>query len=140
MNPEIRAGIDRAKANLDKLAQALDRIATDPEIRVRLGTQPLETLSELGFELDDKTRGEILEQLIIDRTSGEALPGFPSASMVKSGVKSGVKVGVSTGVTTAVKSGVQSGVEATVVAIIAAETPEGTPGPAEKPEPKPGKE
>ena len=123
-NPEIKAGIDRAKANLDKLAHALDRITTDPEIRVRLGNKPIETLSELGFELDDQTRGEILEQMIIDRTSGE--PGFFSKSIVKSGVK----VGVQTGVTTATKNAVTSAAE--VAILTAAETPE---APAEKPEP-----
>ena len=102
MDPEIKDGIDRAKANLDTLAQALDRVATDPAIREKLETHPIETLRELGFELDDKDRDEILEELIVARTSGVAFPKVKS--LVKSGVKSAVKAGVETAVTSGVKS------------------------------------
>jgi hypothetical protein len=102
MEPGIKDGINQAKKNLDKLGEALDRVATDPKIREKLGTHPIETLTELGFELDDQDRAEILEELIVARTSGLAFPKF--TSLVKSGVKSGVKVGVQTAATTAVKS------------------------------------
>lgn len=118
MDKEIKAGLDRAKANLDKLAEALDRVATDPEIRERLGTRPIETLTELGFELDDQDRAEILEELIVARTSGEAFP------KVKSLVKSGVKSGVKTTVTAAVSTGTVTGVKT----VISAEKPEEKPG------------
>ena len=124
MDSGIKDGIDQAKKNLDKLAVALDRVATDPKIREKLGTYPIETLTELGFELDDEDRAEILEQLIVARASGLAFPKF--TSLVKSGVKSGVKVGVQTAATTAVKSVIK-------------QTPEGEPGPAKKPEAKSGK-
>jgi hypothetical protein len=102
MDPEIKGGFDRAKAHLDTLAQALDRVATDPEVRKRLEAQPIETLTELGFDLDDRERDEILEELINARTSGIAFPSVKS--LVKSGVKSAVKVGVETGVATGVKT------------------------------------
>jgi hypothetical protein len=102
MDPEIKAGFDRAKANFDMLAQALDRVATDSEIRKRLETQPIETLTELGFELDAKDRDEILEELIVSRTSAAAFPSVKS--VVKSGVKSAVKVGVESAVSTGVKT------------------------------------
>ena len=102
MESGIKGGIDQAKKNLDKLGEALDRVATDPKIREKLGTHPIETLTELGFELDEEDRAEILEQLIVARTSGLAFPKF--TSLVKSGVKAGVKVGVQTAATTAVKS------------------------------------
>ena len=117
MEKGIKDGIDQAKKHLDKLGEALDRVATDPKIREKLETHPIETLTELGFELDDQDRAEILEQLIVARTSGLAFPKF--TSLVKSGVKSGVKVGVQTAATTAVKSVIK-------------ETPEGEPGPAKK--------
>lgn len=102
MDPAIKGGFDRAKGHFDTLAQALDRVATDPEIRKRLETQPIETLTELGFELDEKDRSEILEDLIIARTSAAAFPSVKS--LVKSGVKSTVKVGVETAVATGVKT------------------------------------
>jgi hypothetical protein len=102
MDPEIKTGFDRAKANFDTLAEALDRVATDPEIRKRLETQPIETLRDLGFELDDKDRDEILEELIVARTSATAFPSVKS--LVKSGVKSAVKVGVESAVATGAKT------------------------------------
>ncbi len=102
MDSELKAGFDRAKGHFDMLAQALDRVATDPEVRKRLETKPIETLTELGFELDEKDRAEILEELIVARTSAAAFPSVKS--LVKSGVKSSVKVGVETAVATGVKS------------------------------------
>lgn len=130
MESEVKAGIDRTKANLDKLAQALDRIATDATIRERLGTKPIETLQELGFELDEKSRAEILEDLIVARTSEEEVVAF--GGRISSAVKSGVKVGVTTATTTATKSATQAAADSLAVAIIAVEKP--TP-----PEEKPGK-
>ena len=124
MDKGIKKGINQAKKNLDQLGEALDRVARDPKIREKLGTHPIETLTELGFELDDEDRAELQEQRIVARTSGLAFPKF--TSLVKSGVKSGVKVGVQTAATTAVKSVIK-------------ETPEGKPGPAKKLEDKSGK-
>ena len=102
MDKETKAGFDRAKAHLDVLAEALDRVATDPEIRKRMETQPIETLKELGFELDQDDRDEILQDLIVARTSQTAFPSVKS--LVKSGVKSTTKTAVVTGVTTGVKT------------------------------------
>ncbi len=136
MDPELRAGTDRAKANLDTLASALDRVVTDPEIRKRLDTHPIETLTELGFELDDKDRDEILEELIVARTSGLAFPKFKA--LVKSGVKSAVKVGVESAVSTGVKTVIA--VEKSEGTPATSEEPEGRTGAAQEPERKPGKE
>jgi hypothetical protein len=102
MDKELRDGIDRAKKNLDNLAKALDRVATDPKIREKLGTHPIEALTQLGFELDAQDRAEIRKELAAARKAGLAFPRFKA--VVKSGVKSGVKVGVETAATTAVKS------------------------------------
>lgn len=123
MDKELKDGIKQAKANIDKLAEALDRVARDPKIRKRMETHPIEALTELGFELDDQDRAEILEELVAARTTGLAFPKFKA--LVKSGVKSGVKAGVSTAVSTAVKS-------------VAKETPEAAPGLAKKAEATPG--
>jgi hypothetical protein len=102
MDKELKDGIDRAKKNLDNLAKALDRVATDPKIREKLGTHPIEALTQLGFELDAQDRAEIRKELAAARKAGLAFPRFKA--VVKSGVKSGVKVGVETAATTAVKS------------------------------------
>ena len=111
MDKEIRAEIDKAKANLDRLGDALDRVATDPGLREKLAALPIETLTELGFDFDDETRKEILEALADETKAMEEWIGIWSASAVKSGVKSGVKVGVATAVKSGVKSGVKTGVE-----------------------------
>jgi hypothetical protein len=59
----VREEIDRAKHNLDKLADALDRVASDPDLRAKLAVQPMETLLEMGFQFDEETRKEIMQQL-----------------------------------------------------------------------------
>ena len=102
MDKELKDGIERAKKNLDKLAKALDRVATEPKIRERLGTHPIEALTELGFELDNEDRAEIRKELAAARKAGLAFPRFKA--VVKSGVKSGVKVGVETAAATVVTS------------------------------------
>jgi hypothetical protein len=102
MDPETKAGFDRAKKHLDVLAEALDRVTTDPEIRRRMETHPIETLKELGFELDEEDRDEILQDLIEARTTQAKFPSVKS--LVKSGVKSTTKTAVVTGVTTGVKT------------------------------------
>lgn len=124
MDKELKDGIDRAKKNLDNLAKALDRVATDSKIREKLGTHPIETLTQLGFELDAQDRAEIRKELAAARKAGLAFPRF--ASVVKSGVKSGVKVGVETAATTAVKSVIK-------------ETPAAEPGAAKKAKGRRGK-
>ncbi len=124
MDKELKDGIDRAKKNLDNLAKALDRVATDPKMREKLGTHPIEALTQLGFELDAQDRAEIRKELAAARKAGLAFPRFKA--VVKSGVKSGVKIGVETAATTAVKSVIK-------------ETPEGKPGPAKKAKAKPRK-
>ena len=134
MSDEIRTEIDRAKMNLDRLADALDRVATDPELRTRLATLPIETLLELGFDFDDETRQEILKAIKDESKGLEEWVGIWSASAVKSGIRSGVKVGVTTGVSTAVKSGVVTGVKAVFV-----EEP-GKPGEPSAAGQKPGSE
>ena len=117
MDSELKAGINQAKKNLDNLAKALDRVATDPKIREKLGKNPIRALTDLGFELDAQDRAEIRAELAAARRAGLAFPKFKA--LVKSGVKSGVKAGVSTAVSTAVKSVVK-------------ETPVATPGPTRK--------
>ena len=117
MDPELKDGINQAKKNLDNLAKALDRVSRDPKIRAKLGTNPIQALTELGFELDAQDRAEIRAELAAARKAGLAFPKIKS--VVKSGVKSGVKVGVSTAVSTAVKSVVK-------------ETPVAMPGPTRK--------
>ena len=102
MDKELKDGIDRAKKNLDNLAKALDRVTTDPKMREKLGTHPIEALTALGFELDNEDRAAIRKELAAARRAGLAFPKFKA--VVKSGVKSGVKVGVETAATTAVKS------------------------------------
>ncbi|HEX9144421.1 MAG TPA: hypothetical protein VGA09_09130 [Candidatus Binatia bacterium] len=121
MDKELKDGIDRAKKNLDNLAKALDRVATDPRIREKLGKQPIQALTQLGFELDAQDRAEIRKDLAAARKAGLAFPKFKA--LVKSGVKSGVKVGVETAASTAVKSVIK-------------ETAEGVAGPAKKPKGK----
>lgn len=122
---EIKAEINKAKKNLDHLAAALDRVATDPEMRAKLAQQPIETLLELGFDFDEETKKDILKQLAKDTKNVEEWIGIWSASAVKSGIKSTVKVGVATGITSGVKSGVKSGI--TSVIKVAREEP-GEPG------------
>jgi hypothetical protein len=124
MDKELKDGIDRAKKNLDKLAKALDRVATDPKMREKLGTHPIEALTALGFELDDEDRAAIRKELAAARKAGLAFPKFKA--VVKSGVKSGVKVGVETAATTAVKSVIK-------------ETPIAAPRPAKKAKVRRGK-
>jgi hypothetical protein len=121
MDKELKDGIDKMKKNLDNLAKALDRVATDPRIREKLGKQPIAALTQLGFELDAHDRAEIRKDLAAAHKAGLAFPRFKA--VVKSGVKSGVKVGVETAASTAVKSVIK-------------ETPEGMPGPAKKPKGK----
>ena len=117
MDSELKDGINQAKKNLDNLAKALDRVATDPKIREKLGKNPIQALTDLGFELDAQDRAEIRAELAAARRAGLAFPKFKA--LVKSGVKSAVKAGVSTAVSTAVKSVVK-------------ETPVATPGPTRK--------
>ena len=117
MDPELKDGINQAKKHLDNLAKALDRVSRDPKIRAKLGTNPIQALTELGFELDAQDRAEIRAELAAARQAGLAFPKVKS--LVKSGVKSGVKVGVSTAASTAVKSVVK-------------ETPIGVPAPTKK--------
>jgi hypothetical protein len=124
MDKELKDGIDRAKKNLDNLAKALDRVATDAKMREKLGTHPIEALTQLGFELDAQDRAEIRKELAAARKAGLAFPRFKA--VVKSGVKSGVKVGVETAATTAVKSVIK-------------ETPAAKPGPAKKAKGRRGK-
>jgi hypothetical protein len=124
---EIQTEIDAAKKNLDHLAEALDRVATDPDLRAKLAAQPIETLVELGFDFDEATKQDILKQLAEDTKNVDEWIGIWSASAVKSGIKSTVKAGVATGVASGVKSGVKSGI--TSVIKIAREEPEpGEPG------------
>jgi hypothetical protein len=117
MDSELKDGIDQAKKNLDNLAKALDRVSRDPKIREKLGTNPIQALTELGFELDAQDRAEIRAELAAARKAGLAFPKVKS--LVKSGVKSGVKAGVSTAASTAVKSVIK-------------ETPIGAPAPTKK--------
>ena len=124
MDRESKEGFNQAKKNLDNLAKALDRVTTDAKIREKLGTNPIQALTELGFELDAEDRAEIRAELAAARRAGLAFPKFKA--LVKSGVKSGVKVGVSTAVSTAVKSVVK-------------ETPIAKPGPAKKAKVRRGK-
>jgi hypothetical protein len=133
---EIRYEIDKAKKNLDQLAEALDKVATDPDLRAKLAAQPIETLTELGFEFDEDTKKDILRQLAEDTRNVEEWIGIWSASAVKSGIKSTVKAGVVTGVSSGVKSGVKSGI--TSVIKVAREQPEepGEPGELEGKPPK----
>jgi hypothetical protein len=140
MDKEVKNEIERAKHNLDKLAQALDRVSTDAELRTRLAAKPMETLNELGFQFDEETRKEIMEIFTDQGKGAEDVLGFPSASSVKSGVKSGVKTGVKTGVTGAAGTVVKSGVKSVIsfgAEGLAEEAPE-KPGKA-KPKPAPKK-
>ena len=117
MDSELKDGINQAKKNLDNLAKALDRVATDPKIREKLGKNPIQALTDLGFELDAQDRAEIRAELAAARRAGLAFPKFKA--LVKSGVKSAVKAGVSTAVSTAVGS-------------VVTETRVATPGPTRK--------
>jgi len=112
----VREEIDRAKKNLDQLADALDRVASDPELRAKLAVQPMETLLGMGFDLDEETKKEIMQQLSEEAKSMDEWVGIWSASAVKSHIKSGVKSGVKAGVATAISTGVKSGVSTVIKA------------------------
>jgi hypothetical protein len=68
----------RIKVSRERFTQALDRIVSDAALRERLERQPLETLSELGIEIDPKTQGELaskgLSEVIAERNTIEVIP------------------------------------------------------------------
>lgn len=63
MNTEKESSEKRKEPKItfspNKFAKAIDRILTDASLREKLENRPIETLEELGIEVDDGTRAKL---------------------------------------------------------------------------------